>query len=114
MSDRKSKPFVQGDDDRVKRQLDELQKAQLEVVQHELSELESMTPPPYALPDEIREHWKNQNDRILRIHQDQINSTSAALLREIQSLREEQKHTAWLMGIMWKIMMFLGVTAVGG
>ena len=121
MSDRRDKsgpfprePFVQGDTDRVRRQMEELQARQLAVVQKELAELESYTPPPSALPDEIKAHWQHQNERILAMHQQIVQSANSAIIRELEALRNQNARHEWKIGIMWKVMVFIAILAAGG
>lgn len=45
-----------------------------------------------------------------RLNEDVLPSLSS----EMRALRDEHKHVAWKLGILWKIVIFIGVTAVGG
>lgn len=117
-------PFVQDDvarSERKRDELDSLRRTQVAQVEAELSELDSFTPPPASLPAELRDHWQHQNDRLLAQQQTLVHSDSAVVARELIAVREEMAalrahahRSDWKVGILWKVLIAVGMAALGG
>lgn len=81
----KSGQYHMSDEERVARKLEEIQRTATDSAVETLLE-DEYTPPPHELPEAIKKHWENQNNRILMMQQQVRLSEPAAIIRTLESM----------------------------